>query len=158
MIRSRIMYPWTTLYMNKVCPKNAILLEGNRIKSQEKTQGKLVKKMFINDGLRYTILSENEHYWDVCNRVTQTVVQDNAQCVCKNHWNNPRPYNGFHIDVRSCLCNYEIQIHTPKSLEYRNDSFNKKLYELGKENVYTKIMTAPIMHLQSLHVLLDKPY
>jgi hypothetical protein len=157
MMHSRVMYPCTTLYIYTACPKNATLLKGNRIKSRVKYQEKMMKKMFINDGLRYTIVSDRKDYWDVCNNVIQTVTKDNPRCVCKNHWKSMRPYNGFHIDVRSKLCNYEIQIHTPKSLEYRDDSCNKILYELAKENVFARVVTAPIMHLQSIPVLLDKP-
>ena len=52
----------------------------------------------------------------------------------KNYWNYLSIYKGINMQVDNILCPFEIQIHTEKSMEFRDNKLGHSLYKLRKNH------------------------
>ena len=143
--------------IRKMCEKHEVEWYSS-VKSKEAIKRKKRKNKKIYDALRYTIICEYGKYREVC----RSIMSQLPEGEIKNHWGmRDRAYRGYHIRVSSGLCKYEIQIHNPLSLEYREDKMSREIYKRLDErsNVvefFLMIYSLP-MQLSMLYcILLEK--
>lgn len=110
---------------------NEIVYTDNSVKSYQAINKKCKRKEEINDYLRFTIEVPNIQEYDiVCNHYKNKL---NTFKVT-NHWKiRNKAYNGYHVYAKTTAkFPYEVQIHTSKSLQYRDNKMSHTLYESSK--------------------------
>ena len=132
-----------------LCDYNHIkLVTDNSIKSLVSIENKISKGKKIKDSLRYTIVCDLDNYTTVCD-----LLEHSYDCSSTNHWIQNKAYNGYHISVLDYCIPFEIQVHTKRSLYWRDTDVSRKVYR-SKFRKYLQ----PMMYLLSILCQIEALY
>ena len=130
-LRSIYNYPFVFNKIKDSKFHNEHLYTENSIKSYKSIKTKSNRKDAIYDYLRFTIEVPNiKDYVYICKHYKSNLDPFKVT----NHWEKRnKAYNGYHIYANTCTnFPYEVQIHTTKSLYWRDNKLSHTLYESSK--------------------------
>lgn len=116
------------------------LVTNNSIKSLPSIKRKFKRGKQVNDSLRYTVVSDVTNYRKTCE-----LLKNTFKCSSTNHWIQNKAYNGYHINVLDFCVPFEIQVHTKRSLFWRDIKISREVYR-SKFRRYLQ----PMMYLLSI--------
>lgn len=162
LLQSYINYPIALKKLQNIKFSKAKLHTCNSVKSISAIKKKIRRKEKINDYLRFTIeVSDIKSYTKVCNLYKDYLEPFKVT----NHWKkNNKAYNGYHIYANTYRnFPYEVQIHTTKSLFWRDNKLSHTLYESSKyaldnEQVLLYMICQGLIYYISSELILEALY
>jgi len=152
----RIHKPIIHKRLQKLCPECEVVSSvKGKVALREKIERKGNVKVY--DELRYTVVVPGDYrrYVKRCHTITKSMIGSKYVKV-RNHWKNPeRAYRGYHLHVDTGVCCYEIQVHTPRSLIFREDEMSRWTYERTKHHPGLGLLLAALLVVYSPRVQIE---